>query len=211
MKITNRDSAVSPVVGVMLMLVVTIIIAAVVSAFSGGMFASEKKTPQATLGVEVNVGDGIRGEVPVSVSAGYSYPPGYTCENNYFLFEHKGGDSFDLNDIEIALEDRGSQMTFTQTDRPTTDVAFSCRNDPANAKYLNELGPNADGFISTGEKFTLNIDGNYFKDSIGKRLVMTKDGTEGRLTIAPNKRINYMIIDRLSGKTIQSGYAIVNI
>jgi len=43
----NGEDAVSPVVGVMLMLVVTIVIAAVVSAFAGGMFSSSsnQKTP----------------------------------------------------------------------------------------------------------------------------------------------------------------------
>jgi len=40
-----KEEAVSPVVGVMLMLVVTIIIAALVSAFAGGMAGSEKATP----------------------------------------------------------------------------------------------------------------------------------------------------------------------
>jgi FlaG/FlaF family flagellin (archaellin) len=40
-----RDEAVSPVVGVMLMLVVTIIVAAVVSAFSGGLVTTEQKAP----------------------------------------------------------------------------------------------------------------------------------------------------------------------
>ena len=38
---TGDERAVSPVVGVMLMLVVTIIIAAVVSAFAGGMTGGE--------------------------------------------------------------------------------------------------------------------------------------------------------------------------
>jgi len=42
--ISCKDHAVSPVVGVMLMLVVTIIIAAVVSAFAGGIASSPKKT-----------------------------------------------------------------------------------------------------------------------------------------------------------------------
>ncbi|MCK8517820.1 type IV pilin N-terminal domain-containing protein [Methanoculleus sp. 7T] len=42
------EDAVSPVIGVMLMLVVTIIIAAVVSAFSGGMMKSEQTAPQAS-------------------------------------------------------------------------------------------------------------------------------------------------------------------
>lgn len=41
----NCEEAVSPVVGVLLMLVVTIIIAAVVSGFAGGLAAGEKKAP----------------------------------------------------------------------------------------------------------------------------------------------------------------------
>jgi len=44
-----QENAVSPVVGVMLMLVVTIIIAALVSAFAGGMAKTSDKTPQATI------------------------------------------------------------------------------------------------------------------------------------------------------------------
>lgn len=43
------NEAVSPVVGVMLMLVVTIIIAAVVSAFAGGLTESTSKAPQVVL------------------------------------------------------------------------------------------------------------------------------------------------------------------
>ena len=48
MKPASHD-AVSPVIGVMLMLVVTIIIAAVVSAYAGSTVASTQKTPQATI------------------------------------------------------------------------------------------------------------------------------------------------------------------
>ncbi|EHQ36385.1 type IV pilin N-terminal domain-containing protein [Methanoplanus limicola] len=50
MKEKNKDfeEAVSPVVGVMLMLVVTIIIAAVVSGFATGLGAGEKNAPQMT-------------------------------------------------------------------------------------------------------------------------------------------------------------------
>ncbi|OPY37808.1 MAG: hypothetical protein A4E35_01090 [Methanoregula sp. PtaU1.Bin051] len=54
------DDAVSPVVGVMLMLVVTIIIAAVVSAFAGGMGKTTEKAPSATLKVNI-VNDGTWG------------------------------------------------------------------------------------------------------------------------------------------------------
>ncbi|HXX55747.1 MAG TPA: type IV pilin N-terminal domain-containing protein [Methanoregula sp.] len=45
----GNDRAVSPVVGVMLMLVVVIIIAAVVSGFAGGLMGTSGKAPQATI------------------------------------------------------------------------------------------------------------------------------------------------------------------
>ena len=53
MKRTEKDDAVSPVVGVMLMLVVTIIIAAVVAAFAGGLVGDTKKTPTAAFDVKI--------------------------------------------------------------------------------------------------------------------------------------------------------------
>ena len=49
----NGDDAVSPVVGVMLMLVVTIIIAAVVSGFAGGLIGDAKKAPSLTMDVQI--------------------------------------------------------------------------------------------------------------------------------------------------------------
>jgi len=51
-KIRDRKG-VSPVVGVMLMLVVTIILAAVVNSFAGGLAGTQKKTPQASFAVEI--------------------------------------------------------------------------------------------------------------------------------------------------------------
>ena len=47
----QKNAAVSPVVGVLLMLVVTLIIAAVVSGFAGGLTRSTDKTPQVALDV----------------------------------------------------------------------------------------------------------------------------------------------------------------
>ena len=57
----KQDSAVSPVVGVMLMLAVTIMIAAIVSATAGSFSNTEKKAPSAILDVSIyaakNYGD----------------------------------------------------------------------------------------------------------------------------------------------------------
>ncbi|QYZ80169.1 type IV pilin [Methanofollis formosanus] len=60
-----REEAVSPVVGVMLMLVVTLIIAAVVSGFAGDLASSQKKTPTITMTTEI-------------VNTGYYYGSGIT-------------------------------------------------------------------------------------------------------------------------------------
>lgn len=81
MSFKNQD-AVSPVVGVMLMLVVTILIAAVVSAFAGGMGGTTKeKAPSVTL----------RGQ--------YSLTEGITLE-------HTGGDTIATRDTKLLI--RGS-------------------------------------------------------------------------------------------------------
>jgi FlaG/FlaF family flagellin (archaellin) len=54
-----KDHAVSPVVGVMLMLVVTIIIAAIVSGFAGGLVKAQTKVPQATITGTFSVTSGM--------------------------------------------------------------------------------------------------------------------------------------------------------
>jgi FlaG/FlaF family flagellin (archaellin) len=74
----TNEPGVSPVIGVMLMLVVTIIIAAVVSAFAGGMGSSQEKVPQVTLKAE------------------YSQSEGMTIY-------HNGGDTLAIGDFKIFL------------------------------------------------------------------------------------------------------------
>jgi len=70
------EDAVSPVVGVMLMLVVTIIIAAIVSAFAGGMADSQKVSPSLVVKGSYSQDDGMR-------------------------IEHAGGDPVALSEIEF--------------------------------------------------------------------------------------------------------------
>jgi hypothetical protein len=55
-----KEHAVSPVVGVMLMLVVTIIIAAVVSGFAGGMAKGQAKIPTATIQGQFSTTSGLQ-------------------------------------------------------------------------------------------------------------------------------------------------------
>ncbi|KAF1076431.1 type IV pilin N-terminal domain-containing protein [Methanogenium sp. MK-MG] len=77
--INLNSEAVSPVIGVMLMLVVTIIIAAAVSAFAGGYADDQKETPVAQIDVQLK-------------TAG-TYPK--------LVFTHLGGDSLKTGDLKI--------------------------------------------------------------------------------------------------------------
>jgi len=81
-----NNEAVSPVVGVMLMLVVTIIIAAVVSAFAGGMAGDEQAAPSAS--IEVTIG--------YDPTLGMSGEGGYNME-----FKHLSGDYIPTKDLAI--------------------------------------------------------------------------------------------------------------
>ncbi|MBP2134050.1 FlaG/FlaF family flagellin (archaellin) [Methanomicrobium sp. W14] len=70
------NNAVSPVVGVMMMLVVTIIIAAVVSAFGSGMADSQSEALQAKIGATFSVSGGM-------------------------TITHDGGDAIPLDDLVL--------------------------------------------------------------------------------------------------------------
>ena len=76
----NSESAVSPVVGVMLMLVVTIIIAAIVSAFAGGTASSQTKVPQTSIQAKFSISNGM-------------------------TISHAGGDPLATSDIVFIVRD----------------------------------------------------------------------------------------------------------
>lgn len=54
-----RDDAVSPVIGVLLMLTLTLIIAAIVNSYAGGLVDTEPKAPTATLQVSYSQSEGM--------------------------------------------------------------------------------------------------------------------------------------------------------
>ncbi|WP_052418815.1 type IV pilin N-terminal domain-containing protein [Methanolacinia paynteri] len=74
----NSESGVSPVVGVMLMLVVTLIIAAIVSGFAGGLVGETSKLPQAT------------------ISGTYS-------QSNGMTISHNGGDAIPITTTTVYV------------------------------------------------------------------------------------------------------------
>lgn len=102
----RKDDAVSPVIGVMLMLVVTIVIAAVVVMFSTGLTGDTKTTPTAMFEVS-GMDTGVTGQ--------------YGEELIYLNIRHKGGDAIPLSDLKINLEQVGGMnsgmiRTYTASD-----------------------------------------------------------------------------------------------
>ncbi|WP_157199070.1 type IV pilin N-terminal domain-containing protein [Methanolacinia paynteri] len=198
----HRDfssEAVSPVIGVMLMLVVTIIIAAAVSAYAGGMVSDQKETPTAQLDVELK-------------SEG-TYPK--------LVFTHLGGDSLDTSELKIITYFHDITRTIDGTTltgiyKHTTDGSLNPM-DPENyfdaADYETGNGSliSNNGYpctISNGEpvKYWGNstmMPGDIYTtiDQASLRSVITV-GTVG------DEPIEVEIIHIPSGKTIFSGEVI---
>ncbi|HNX16964.1 MAG TPA: type IV pilin N-terminal domain-containing protein [Methanoregula sp.] len=105
---TKSNDAVSPVVGVMLMLVVTIIIAAVVSAFAGGLGNSQKTTPQLTIA-------------------------GTYSQTNGMTITHTGGDSVALSSVNFMTTP--SEMMGTDAGKFAWIINNTIILDPANSNY----------------------------------------------------------------------------
>lgn len=76
----RSDSAVSPVIAILLMIVVTVIIAAVVSGFAGSLVNSQQKVPTAQISGKLSLADG-------------------------FTIKHNGGDALATKDVVITIKD----------------------------------------------------------------------------------------------------------
>jgi len=104
----KSNEAVSPVVGVMLMLVVTIIIAAVVSAFAGGMGSSQKSTPQVTIS-------------------------GKFSQSNGLTISHMGGEAIPLSSVNFMTTP--SEVMGPDAGKFAWVINKSIILDPANSNY----------------------------------------------------------------------------
>jgi FlaG/FlaF family flagellin (archaellin) len=208
--IRQNDEAVSPVIGVMLMLVVTIIIAAVVSAFAGGLAGDQQKTPQVSLAAK-GVVQGIEDTDTTNYVPNIS--DGWTAANG-IEFEHMGGDVFSLNDINIQLESRGTKYTLRSGDM--INLSNTCLpkgvTDATGKKYFQKIGSDtpSDATIAPGDKFMLYADGCYDSsgaewDPKGKFLSWSPEGTSGGFAAQLGTKIGYMVIDRMSNRVITTG------
>lgn len=94
----NPDDAVSPVIGVMLMIVITVVIGAVIATFATGFTGDTEKTPMALFEAEESVG---------KIDSQFKMMNPEFSGTNSFGFVHKGGDEIPLENIRITLEQIG--------------------------------------------------------------------------------------------------------
>jgi len=199
----KTDAAVSPVIGVLLMLVVTIIIAAIVSAFSGGLASDDSKAPQASFGTKVvieNITD------LDTATFGPHYPDPYSARNG-IQFEHKGGDSISLSDINIELENQGVTMLISGGDKLPSSTCIP-KGTTDGGYFAKIAGSTSDKIIEPGDKFMFYADNNCISKDGTKEILWTSS-TGGYGYGVLNEQYKYSIIDRKSNKIISSGNIIL--
>jgi len=208
-----KDDAVSPVIGVMLMVVVTIIIAATVSVFSTGFVSETHTAPQTQIeyvGVLTGPIGGL-GEIGL-------------------VFENKGGETLLLSDLEFTLKSTlsgGDEASIAYTDAPSSTYrgtpvpdearlssAFTYRMkkigvaDTANAATATNV---ANSQIKAGDRFVIHADRYFSKDESKYGWVMYV--ADRGMTGAPyssgefevSSKTTYTLVDKNTGTVISSG------
>ena len=197
MKKSNKDDAVSPVIGVMLMLVVTIIIAAVVMTFASDTTADIETAPIAVLDVAVyeNINSNDGGMF-------YSHP-------SFQILYLAGDGKLDTSKMSIVSTWRGNDdKTHTYTASGNLPNLLLRTND--NMWSTTGTGENEFGIATfkAGESFATNVDWGammtgeptpiedytYFEEIFGPDYTTIEKGTEISISITHGK---YMLYDEV--------------
>lgn len=151
--IHNDNQAVSPVIGVILMVAITVILAAVIGTFVLGLGDSvSSQAPQASLGLSATAGAGNTGTVSL---------------------EHKGGDAIHSESTRIIISSASGEMviisdtgddTFTVGDEVLIETGTTATNDPITAASSGwtdsgvlVVDSNSVNGLSSGETVTVKL------------------------------------------------------
>ena len=171
--INKKDDAVSPVVGVMLMLVVVIIIAAIVSGFAGSLVGTSTKPPQAN----------VQGK--------------YIYSADMFQLFHAGGDELSTQSIIVKLspndDDFGAYSSlFSGENNQGMGLKILNKSaicNPSGSCWINAAtGQSTISVFRSGETMFYNSTaGGSFRgglstmDPVGKSLILEVDTIDGKL------------------------------
>lgn len=170
MKRMNKESAVSPVIGVMLMLVVTIIVAAVVAAFAGGLVTTTEKAPTVILDTKIesahtfDMGGGYK----------YTYP---LLSINYVT----GTDKLDTKKMMISSSWNGTDGKL-HTHSYSGNQTFTSGSYTLGAMYKSVVSPSVPetpslwfGNVEVEQGDLLISGGQYVAYGTGSTVVATDD------------------------------------
>jgi hypothetical protein len=207
----KNDDAVSPVVGVMLMVVVTIIIAATVSVFSTGFVSNTDAAPGTLIeyvGVLSGQSGGL-GEIGL-------------------VFENKGGETLLLSDMNLQLKSTlsgGDEVSISYTDAPSskyldTPVPKEARLSSQFTYRMKRIGTGdsessaaslANSKIKAGDRFVIHAD-RYIEDGTskyGRVMYVSERGMEGSPYTSGefevSSRTTYTLSDKNTGAILASG------
>jgi FlaG/FlaF family flagellin (archaellin) len=133
---TVSEHAASPIVGVMLMLVVTIIIAAIVSGFSGGLVNGQTKAPTAVITGTFSVTSGMT----ITNAGGEALP------TSSLIIETRNGPSFGPNlgtstisvvDLSNVTNSAGTPIAFRNPVTDNIDGYDITSFNPRDTWYVN--------------------------------------------------------------------------
>ena len=130
----GKSRAVSPVVGVMLMLIVTVILAAVVNSFAGGLAGTQKKTPQASFDVKIRSAETTGGAPELAI-------------------KHLGGDPVPTKNVKLITKwynETTGKWEVAGTTAPVFDASVS------NCYYMD-----ADSGTCYAQTHYTNLNTNY--------------------------------------------------
>ena len=169
MQRTANETAVAPVVGVMLMLVVTIIIAAIVSAFAGSTAQTNTKAPQAT----------IQGTLNVNGSPGQSGGP-----TNLVKMNHMGGDELVTAKIQVLIRRGDDFGAYEGVLNGNTVISKSLIHNTGGSFWFNATDGGMDVMVwRSGETMFIDIPATsgFTASDLGKSVVLEVDTADGKL------------------------------
>ncbi len=159
MRIQKDNKAVSPVIGIMLMLVVTVILAAAVSSSSSGLMKSTEKAPFAVFDVKV----------------ARDLDPSGDSVNSYITIRQVTGDAIQTKDLKIVTTNSNATGSKTWEIKPSDDIkTHGAYNKEGLTPYWNNMGKF--GFGAIGPLWTdvgNNVDVNFGNYTLKPGVVMT--------------------------------------
>lgn len=195
LKLRLTDYGMSPLIGILLMLVLTMLVIGVAAVSLDGVPNSLKKGLTADIDIEL-----IEGGVPNEIR----------YRENFITLAHKGGNPLPLENIRLVIVGQGSSYTGVVAHGGTIvngDVQVIYEDICPAGKdphYITRNPCIADGYWSAGEVIVLNGDDGIGDNSTVKVQVGSTTNTSNNFGFQKGTKVNIKLIENTSHRLISS-------